>query len=400
LKFHRLFIYLVLGITLLSCEGNKIGERRNTENLKPEDRVVMSYVVKRGDTPEKAFRNLSLSRDKLQIAIKGFEDLVGKLIYPGDSLVLLKDESHNLSQIILIRDPLKRYVIPLDGSPPFVDSIGVEKRLEAFRVIIENNLFSSFQKVIPSTEVLIRYANLFEWDIDFFTETRRGDTAEILIETYYRGKERVSFGRILMARYSGRRTGSKTVYFFAWRDSSGYFDENGNSIKKTFLKSPLPFGRITSRFSNARFHPILKIWRPHHGLDYAAPYGTPVYAVASGKVVFAGWKGSYGKLIRIKHANGYKTGYGHLSRIRVRRGKRVKQGEIIGYVGSTGLSTGSHLHFEIIKNGRFVNPETIKAPPSFSLKNEAKERFLFEKFHLKRTFELVLNIQNSKKKIA
>jgi len=149
-------------------------------------------------------------------------------------------------------------------------------------------------------------------------------------------------------------------------------------LRRLLLKSPLRYSRISSYFSNRRYNPILKIYRPHHGVDYASPTGTPIETTGSGRVVFAGWKRGYGRFVMIKHSNGFMTGYGHMSRIKrgIRRGVRVAQGDVVGYVGSSGISTGPHLHYEVRKRGRFLNPLNIRSNPKLSVSRREMARFV------------------------
>ncbi len=223
-------------------------------------------------------------------------------------------------------------------------------------------------------EVAVSFAEIFEWDMDFYTETEVGDSFVFLVERYVWRNRPARYGRILWARYQGRRVGTLEAYYF----NGHYYNPEGQPMRRQFLKTPLRYRRISSYFG-MRWHPILKRYRHHHGVDFAAPYGTPVSSIGDGVVVYAGWKGGYGKYIRIRHPNGYQSGYGHLSRIYVRRGQRVKQGQLIGRVGSTGLSTGPHLHFEILKDGRFVNPLRLKTPRVDPLPQALMPVFAFQK---------------------
>lgn len=228
-------------------------------------------------------------------------------------------------------------------------------------LLIENNLWETFVKNDIPLEVFVNLVDIFSWDIDFSTETRNGDTLKILYS---------DAGVVYYAEYIGYEVGRKVAVRFR----GSYYDEYGNNLKRMFLRSPLKSYVITSGFG-IRFHPILKIYRPHHGVDYAAPYGTNVHSVGDGKVIFAGWKGGYGKTVIIKHGKGYTTTYAHLSRMYVREGQSVKQGEIIGEVGSTGLSTGPHLHFEVRRNGELLNPLKLNLTPEEPLPEELKPEF-------------------------
>ncbi len=240
------------------------------------------------------------------------------------------------------------------------DQKPLQRRIREIQGAIQGSLYETLQRQGYPPKLAVQFAEIFAWDVDFFVETSPGDSFAMLVEELWWRGQRVDYGRILWARYQGQRTGTLEAVYF----NGAYYTPDGTPLRRQFLRSPLTYRRITSFFTNRRYHPILRKYRPHHGIDYAAPYGTPVSSVADGVVLYAGWKGGYGKFVQIRHANGYITGYGHLSRIArgIRRGVRVKQGQVIGYVGSTGLSTGPHLHFEMKSNGRYVNPLRIRPP--------------------------------------
>jgi len=245
----------------------------------------------------------------------------------------------------------------IETIPSQTDTVGVAGKIDD----------SLFQAVIDSgekPELAMRLATIFRWDLDFYTDPRPGDTFRIVVEKKrLLNGELVSYGRILMAEYNNAGHPFRAVLF---RDPSGneaYYTPEGKSMKKAFLHSPLKFAApITSHFSMHRFHPILKEYRPHMGIDYAAPTGTPVQTIGDGRVVFAGEKGGDGNLVKVEHSNGYATYYMHLSRILVRNGQRVEQGERIGLVGMTGLATGPHLDFRIQLRGQFLNFERLGLP--------------------------------------
>jgi murein DD-endopeptidase MepM/ murein hydrolase activator NlpD len=221
---------------------------------------------------------------------------------------------------------------------------------------VERSLFNAIDEMDEQPQLVIALVNIFEWDFDFTADTRTGDRFRLVVEKKYAGDVFVSYGRILAAQYASDK---RLLTGIGWgKDRFGYYDGTGRSLRKSFLKSPLEFTRITSRFTYARPHPILGGTLPHLAVDYAAPPGTPVRAVADGTVSQAGWDGGYGIVVRIRHRSGYDTGYAHLSRVAdgIRPGARVNQRQIVGYVGSTGLSTGPHLHYEVVKGGQRVNP--------------------------------------------
>jgi murein DD-endopeptidase MepM/ murein hydrolase activator NlpD len=231
---------------------------------------------------------------------------------------------------------------------------------------LEDSLFNAVEEAGGSAEVAMRMAQIFGYDLDFYTDPRRGDTFHVVVEKKkYDHGETAGYGKILAAEYLN---GSRKYQALLFHDPQGrpaYYTADGKSLQKAFLRSPLKFGApVTSHFSKARFHPILKTYRPHLGTDYGAPTGTPVQTIGSGRVVFAGRKGGDGNMVHLAHNNGYETYYLHLSRIFVRAGERVEIGKTIGLVGMTGLATGPHLDFRIAQKGQFRNFETLGLPPS------------------------------------
>lgn len=252
-----------------------------------------------------------------------------------------------------------------------------EVRVVALKGRVERSLFQAIDELGEQPQLVIALVNLFEWDFDFTADTRTGDRFRLLVEKRYASDTFVSYGRILAAQYA---SGRRMLTGFGWGgERFGYYDETGRSLRKSFLKSPLEFTRITSRFTFARPHPVLGGSLPHLAVDYAAPVGTPVRAVADGTVFQAGWNGGYGIVVRVRHRSGYETGYAHLSRMApgIRPGSRVSQRHLIGYVGSTGLSTGPHLHYEVVKNGQRVNPLNEKFIPGEPI--PARERADFQR---------------------
>jgi murein DD-endopeptidase MepM/ murein hydrolase activator NlpD len=213
--------------------------------------------------------------------------------------------------------------------------------------------------------------------VDFPTEPRRGDTFRIVVREEYLDGKRLGFGKILAAEYDGARASAKALRYVDGDAQLDWYDDDGHSVRRAFLKSPLNYRRITSTFTAHRFHPILKAVRPHWGVDYAAPVGTPVSALGKGVVVFAGRHGGYGNYIEVRHGSTYTTCYGHLSRFAhgLRRGTHVEQGDVIGYVGATGLATGPHLDFRVKRDGHFVDPLRLDSPPGRALSGEARARF-------------------------
>jgi murein DD-endopeptidase MepM/ murein hydrolase activator NlpD len=231
---------------------------------------------------------------------------------------------------------------------------------------INGSLFDAVTAAGESPELAMRIADIFSWDLDFYTDPRPGDTFRVVVEKKKLSTgQTIAYGKILAAEYDNDGRAYRAVLFHYPAGVPAYYTPDGKSLKKAFLHSPLKFAAvITSHFSYARFHPILKIYRPHLGTDYAAPIGTPVQSIGDGRVVFAGRKGEDGNLVKIQHSSGYETYYMHLSRILVHDGEHVAQGQRIGLVGMTGLATGPHLDFRIERHGQFMNFEHLPLPPS------------------------------------
>ena len=223
-------------------------------------------------------------------------------------------------------------------------------------------------------QVAYEMANVLQWDMDFNRDLRKGDRFQVLYEEVYLDGEFSGLGEILALVYENRGRRFEAYRF----GEHGYYDAAGRPLQKMFLRSPLPFTRVTSRFSHRRFHPILKVHRPHYGVDYGAPRGTKVRVTANGSVTFAGVSGGAGKMVKVRHPNGYVTSYLHLSRFAkgIRRGKAVRQGEVIGYVGSTGLSTAPHLDYRVQRNGRWLDPLRLKSDPVEPIPEDQMARFL------------------------
>ncbi len=243
-----------------------------------------------------------------------------------------------------------------------VESRSYEVRVGSARGLIHSSLFAAVTESGEDDQLALDLADIFAWDVDFNTELQKGDSFRVAVEKLSLDGRFAKYGRILAAEFVRGARRHVAVRFDGAHDA-GYYAPDGTPLRKAFLRSPLKFSRISSGFTTARLHPILKVVRPHLGVDYAAPSGTPVGAAADGVVTHAGWLGGYGKTVKLRHANGFETLYGHLSRVNVGAGQRVSQGTCVGLVGRTGLATAPHLDYRMIRDGQFVNPLKIQAPP-------------------------------------
>jgi murein DD-endopeptidase MepM/ murein hydrolase activator NlpD len=284
----------------------------------------------------------------------------------GDFYAVIMDESGEFLSFEFRRG--RTDVYRLDRKPggelePQADEAPLERRVVQLGGVVRTSLFEALGELGEGAEIASRFAEVFAWDFDFSRQTRPGDEFRMVFEKFYDRDGFVRYGKVLAGRYASSKGRELTALYFEDEAGHGdYYTPDGNSVRRSFLRAPLTYTRISSGYSKARLHPILKVRRPHEGIDYAAPRGTPVWAVANGTVSFAGWKGGYGRLVQVRHDNGYVSFYGHLSRFAngVRAGRRVQQQDVIGYVGSTGLATGPHLDYRLQYKGRFVDPLKVK----------------------------------------
>jgi murein DD-endopeptidase MepM/ murein hydrolase activator NlpD len=286
----------------------------------------------------------------------------------GNPVIVGRSVEGELREINYKIDPDRMlHIVPAtDGFSAEVKEIPSHLEVSVVNGQLDDSLFNAVEDAGESAEVAMRLAQIFGYDLDFYTDPRKGDTFRIVLEKKkYANGETAGYGRILAAEYDN---GGKKYQALLFHDDLGhaaYYTADGKSLQKAFLRSPLKFAApVTSHFSKARFHPILKVYRPHLGTDYGAPIGTPVQTIGSGRVEFAGRKGGDGNMVKIAHSQGFETMYMHLSRILVHVGERVEIGRTIGLVGMTGLATGPHLDFRISQRGQFLNFEKLGLPPS------------------------------------
>ena len=324
----------------------------------------LTHVVKPGET----FPVSCLYAKFLQSGhrLRSLKPIGIPVLFPGDSLVVVKDTGGKPRELELLSKKQCRYQVELSDSliKARKSLLEISSYTCLLNGVLETSLSEEIWKYGVGDVITGKLADIFAWDINFFIDPRKGDSFQILFEQKFAEGRFAGYGDILAARYVNN---GKQFSAFGFRDSVGrmrYYDENGKALQKQFLKAPLRFNRISSGFTNKRKHPVLGIVRPHLGIDYAAPAGTPVYASADGKVTLSGWNGGYGNMVIISHGGVYETYYGHLQSIsaKAKTGARVAQGDLVGFVGSTGLSTGPHLDYRMKQHGKFVNPATISMP--------------------------------------
>ncbi len=258
---------------------------------------------------------------------------------------------------------------------------------------IETSLFGATDAAGIPELVATQLAEIFSSDIDFHRDLRRGDRFSVIYEALAADGEFVGFGRVLAAEFVNQGRAFRAVFFRDDEGRNGYYTPDGRNMRKAFLRSPIEFSRVTSGFSNSRFHPVLKAWRAHKGIDYGASTGTRVRVTADGFVTFVGRKGGYGNVVTVRHPNGYTTLYAHLSGFAqgIRSGKRVVQGEVVGLVGSTGLASGPHLHYEFHVNGVHQNPMRLAMPPGPPINEHSRSAFQDTVFPLFARLDMLRN---------
>ncbi|UZE95854.1 OapA family protein [Alkalimarinus alittae] len=339
-----------------------------------------SFEVKKGDTLSTLFKKAGFNDGFMYQVIAGHKrnkQLAN--IYPGETLAFLRNSNDELTQIRLQRNQLDSLVVSRGEDGKFTSeevSIEPEVQLAYAEGEIDSSLFLAGQKAGLKQSMIMELANIFGWDIDFILDIRDGDKFNLVYEELYIDGNKIGEGKIIAATFNNQGRELKAVLYKDKKGDENYFTPEGHSMRKAFLRTPIDFARISSHFNLRRKHPVLHTIRAHKGTDYAAGRGTPIKATGDGKVIHAGRKGGYGKAVVIQHGQKISTLYAHMSKYArgVRTGSRVKQGQIIGYVGSTGLASGPHLHYEFKVNGVQKNSVKVKLPQANPIsKNEMAE---------------------------
>ncbi|MDI9348104.1 MAG: M23 family metallopeptidase [Methylacidiphilales bacterium] len=319
---------------------------------------------------------------------------VTKDLSPGKYIRLLRSIDGAILELEYDLNDTKQLVITQNESnySAVLKSIPLDYRDTFVSLTIRDSIIAEGNRKNISQAVVRKLLELFVWDLDFSNELQKGDVFNFIYETIYRDGVFYKNNKILIAEYVPVHQKKKTIKVLYFEDDRGkgeYYNDKGKNIKKSFLRQPVDpaLSRLSSRFSTNRYHPTLKVWRGHFGVDYAAAIGTPIYAVADGRIEYIGYKGSYGNLIKIKHTGNYTTLYGHMQRFAKGTyvGKYIKQKDIIGYVGNTGLSSGPHVHFELLINDKYVDPSKVEFPSGKDIPATQRREFsriAYERFLL------------------
>jgi murein DD-endopeptidase MepM/ murein hydrolase activator NlpD len=322
-------------------------------------------VLRAGDTLGKALRDLGFASDQAERAASAASRYVNpRQLRPGMRLAAYLDGA----------EP-GRFELAVAGKGELSVERGGEEWLPSWRPYrrelrtravhgtLSGSLESSVAAAGADSDLAYAMADVLQWDLDFNRDLQRGDRFDVLYEEIYLEGRYSGIERVLALAYAQK---DRKLELFRYGSAGAFYDAEGRPSEKMFLRAPLPYSRVTSKFSTHRFHPVLKVTRPHYGVDYGAPVGTPVRVTAAGTVVSAGWDGGGGKTVKVRHPNGFTTCYLHLSGFAagVRAGSRVRQGELIGYVGATGLATGPHLDYRVQRNGTWIDPQSLKSVPA------------------------------------
>ncbi len=381
--------FLVVCLVVISCTDTVEKEEKVPEVIKPvlneyglltDSLEEISGTIGNGDSFGKIAYKYGVGYSTIQKIQDNYKDVfdISKVKRGNDyKLYLLNDSLKTLKYFVYEFDKRDFVVFEL------VDTISVRSNSKEITVkekeftgIIDHSLYKTLDDANKSPVLALKLSEIFAWQIDFWA-IQEGDRFSVLYDEEYIGEEFYSIGEIKVAKFVHRNEEYNAIKFDTDKDN-GFYDEAGHSLRKAFLKAPLKFSRISSHFSNSRLHPILRIRRPHHGIDYAAPTGTPVVSVGDGIVIKRKYSGGAGNFVKIKHNSTYQSGYMHLSKYAkgLHVGSKVKQGDVIGYVGSTGLSTGPHLDFRFYKNGTPINYLNMKFPPSIPVSKEHRNKFV------------------------
>jgi len=344
---------------------------------RPKTKVV---TVANGDTLSTLFTSVGLSASTLHEVLNSSKDARQLTrLKVGQEIEFLFDDSEQLSSIHTRLGPLESLTISR-GVKGYVFSkevIKPEVRATYARGVISSSLFLAAKRAGLSHALTMDLANVFGYDIDFALDIREGDEFELVYEEKVIEGRSVGTGNILAARFTNRGKTFTAIRYTNKQGVSSFYNADGTSMRKAFIRTPVDFARISSRFSTGRKHPILNKIRAHKGVDYAAPHGTPIKAAGDGRVILAGRKGGYGNTVIIQHGQSYRTLYAHMQGFAkgVRNGATVEQGQVIGYIGTTGLSTGPHLHYEFQVNGVHVDPLSQKLPMADPIAANERQRF-------------------------
>jgi len=359
-------LFLLLLLAIISCTQKK---EIVVEEIDPF--IYKTGSLKSGETLAKALIKKDIDNIIVYKMVNKLDSIYDlRKSHPADSFIVRLDSLDVIHELTYIPDKITSFHVIRDTSDNYftrIDSLPVTKTIEKCDGVILSSLYKAMIDEGENAALPVMFSQIFQWDIDFFIDPQKGDGFHLVYEKVSANNEFIDYGEILVAQYKSKNYDNTAYSYKNKKGITKYYNEKGESFQKAFLKSPLNYKRISSYFGR-RYHPITKKASMHNGVDYAAAYGTPVEAAADGTVIKASWnKRHTGETVKIRHTNGYVTLYGHLSKYgKYKTGDRVKQHDVIGYVGSTGRSTGPHLHYTIYHHGVAINPlklKNVSGPP-------------------------------------
>ena len=415
-----LFFLTVLGYLNFSSQGsnNKKNIEDQASNIEDNNFLerltdslrspyqVYKYVIKNNDSVQGILRKYGVNEDEISKIIKKLKDQKLSNIYSGReiSIILKKNQNKKNSVINIIYPVSNTLIIEVRNNNNLFsikkNIIKLKKKEVVIKNTIKNNLYSTAIKSGIEPNIIVEFARIYGFEIDFQRDIRAGDWFEIFYEKFVDENNMVKdTGKIIYASMFVNNE-EINLYSFKDKDGVGYYDLNGKSVVKTLMKTPINGARLSSSFG-MRKHPILGFNKMHRGTDFAAPKGTPIMASGSGTVTRARWCGGGGNCVKIRHNSTYETIYAHMSKFArgIKEGKKVRQGQIIGYVGSTGLSTGPHLHYEVVVNGKKVNSQKLKLPSGKVLNNEDRKNFEIERIKIDLKMAELKSFKSSKRSL-
>lgn len=374
-------------------ESDSVSSKKIVEN-ENIDPFHIKGKIKRNQTLFSALKSHQLNPDDIQQVIASLDGVIDfKKTHPGDQYEVHLDDDRRILQFVYIISPEDISVAKREGNAFLGKKMAIDREEKRIHLAgsLSGSLYQSIEALGESGELASHFMRLFKYDIDFASDSQPGDEFSVLVDKITLNGKFYRYGRVWAATYrSNAGKFNLEAYYFDDKDDlyDGYYDAHGHALKRTFLKVPVIGCSISSPYNLTRMHPILKRVRPHYGIDWACPTGTPIMAFADGTVSFADWKGGNGNLLVVEHAHGYTSLYAHIYRFApgIKKGVKVKSGQVIATVGNTGISTGPHLHFGVKKNNKYIDPSKIDTRHALSLTGSKLTSFLHERDELRKAF--------------
>jgi murein DD-endopeptidase MepM/ murein hydrolase activator NlpD len=345
----------------------------------PVKMVTKNVTIKKNETFGALMQSQGFENQIIQDVYSSAKDVYDlRQIRAGFNLGITTDQENKFAKLEYIISPSQTLIVSKTPDAMKAEMVRhpSETTKEQLGGMIEGSLYYTINRLGEEDQLVINFAEIFDWDVDFFKDLQEGDSFRIIYEKQFINGKPYGYGKILAAELTNKGKTLTAIGYQRGKDWE-FYSPDGKAMKKAFLASPIKFSRISSGFTSRRYHPVLKTYRPHYGIDYVAPYGTPVRAIGKGRVILAGWAGGAGKTVKLQHDKSISTTYCHLSIFAsgIRQGASVSQGQVIGYVGATGLATGPHLDFRYVINGKYVNFLKVKTPQAEPLSTAEIARF-------------------------